>query len=61
MDKIYKCADCQRKLKMSDVTGVRLDGWRWFSWRNYFYQGGILLNIIMLLMVLVSILSYYEN
>lgn len=49
------CSDCQKKINLADVSGVDLYGWRWFTLRNYFYQTGILVHI---LIPIIFILKY---
>lgn len=54
----YMCNICQKGLRLSDVAGVNLNNWRWFSWKNYFYQAGISAHFLLILELLLKYFKY---
>lgn len=52
------CNICQKGLRLSDVAGVNLNNWRWFSWKNYFYQAGISAHFLLILELLLKYFKY---
>lgn len=54
----YRCTECQKKLNLSDVSGVRLDGWTWWSLRNYFYQVGLFSHLLLAVFYLVTLINW---
>lgn len=53
----YKCTECQKKLNLSDVSGVKLDGWTWWSWRNFCFQFG---QFWIIMAMISGILSFFK-